>query len=125
VVGVDVLLSYVANKHADLMQRFQALSDPTRYAMVERLAHGAQPVTELAEPFGMALPTVLAHLRVLESAGLIMTEKLGRSRICTLNGPALDEAATWLSDQADLWSARMARLDALALSLDDEEKTDD
>jgi DNA-binding transcriptional ArsR family regulator len=97
--------------------RFHALADPTRAAMVERLSHGPAPVSTLAEPFGMALPTILQHLRVLEASGLIRTEKRGRTRTATLNGPALAETAGWITRQAQVWEDRLDRLDALALSL--------
>lgn len=89
---------------------FHALSDPTRRAVVNRLIAGPAPVKELAEPFDMGLPAFLKHLRVLESSGLIATEKSGRVRICRVRIEALEQAESWLSEQRRLWQARTDRL---------------
>jgi len=105
--------------------RFSALADPTRLAMVTRLAQGPAPVTTLAAPHGMALPTILRHLKVLEAAGLVTTEKSGRQRLCALNPTALAEASGWLASRVAEWEARVDRLDALALSLDAQETPDE
>lgn len=68
---------------------FHALADPTRRAVLSRLAHGPTPVSALAQPFAMGLPAFLKHLRVLEQDGLIITEKTGRVRTCRINAPNL------------------------------------
>ncbi len=91
---------------------FQALSDPTRRAIYARLIRGPAPVGELAQPFGLSLPTVLAHVGKLESGGLIETEKRGRTRFCRARPAALDPARAWIEDQRAIWNARLDRLDA-------------
>lgn len=104
--------------HLTAAARFHALADPTRAAIVARLTQGPAPVRDLAAPTGLRLPTVLKHLSVLESAGLIATEKAGRRRLCRLNARALGDARDWLADQAAQWEARLDRMDRLALTLD-------
>jgi DNA-binding transcriptional ArsR family regulator len=96
---------------------FHALSDPTRREMLSRLMDGPKSVTELAEPFDVALPTVLAHLAKLERSGLIETEKQGRTRICRANPVALAPARRWIDDQQALWEGRLDRLDAYVMGL--------
>lgn len=91
---------------------FAALSDPTRRAMLNRLMQGPATVSDLAQPFDMALPTILQHLTKLETGGLVTTRKEGRTRICTANPTALAEAADWLADQRAMWDARLDRLEA-------------
>jgi DNA-binding transcriptional ArsR family regulator len=90
---------------------FQALADPTRRAVLARLAQGPASVGELARPFDMALPSFLKHLRVLEESGWIHSHKAGRVRTCTLEPRALAEVADWLSEQRALWEARTDRLE--------------
>lgn len=102
----------MANQSPDLSRIFHALSDPTRRAVLTRLAHGPAPVTELAAPTGLSLPTVLRHIAVLEEAGLIATAKGGRVRSCVIVPAALAPVRTWLDDQRDLWEARLDRLDS-------------
>jgi DNA-binding transcriptional ArsR family regulator len=111
--------------HDALALRFRALADPTRAAIVARLARGAAPVSELAAPHGMTLPTILRHLEVLEQGGLVLTRKQGRQRLCTLNRAAMAEARDWLADRVTEWEDRLNRLDALALAIEAQEKTDD
>ena len=72
------------NQSADLDRLFQALADPARRAMVERLARGPAPVSELARPLPMSLPSAMQHLSVLEAAGLVRSEKVGRVRTCAI-----------------------------------------
>jgi DNA-binding transcriptional ArsR family regulator len=91
---------------------FHALSDPTRRAVLSRLADGELPVSALAEPFDMALPSFSQHLKVLEDCGLITTEKRGRSRWCRLVTGRFDEAADWMDAERRRWNARMDRLEA-------------
>jgi len=95
----------------------QALGDPTRRAIVERLAKGPASVSELAAPFEMALPSFLQHLRLLEARGLVRTEKLGRVRRCELIPEPLAELSSWLEARRSEWSARLDRLDAYLLTL--------
>lgn len=91
---------------------FHALSDPTRRAVVSRLADGEAPVTMLATPFDMALPSFAQHLKVLEDCGLITTEKRGRSRWCRLVRPRFDEVANWMEAERRHWAERVDRLEA-------------
>jgi len=91
---------------------FHALSDPTRRAVVSRLAEGEAPVTTLASPFDMALPSFAQHLKVLEDCGLITTEKRGRSRWCKLVRPRFEEAADWMEAERRHWAERVERLEA-------------
>ena len=90
---------------------FHALSDPTRRMMLNRLAKGPAPVTELAGPTGLKLPTILRHLSVLEEAGLVSTQKDGRVRSCAFQPKALQPMTDWLEDQRKVWEARLDRLD--------------
>ncbi len=90
---------------------FHALSDPTRRAVVSRLAEGEVQVSVLAKPFDMALPSFAQHLRVLESSGLIASEKRGRSRWCRLVRPRFDEAAEWMEAERRRCIERLDRLE--------------
>lgn len=90
---------------------FAALADPTRRAMLARLAQSAATVTELAEPFALALPTVSRHLKVLESAGLITRGKSAQFRPCALNAAPLEAADTWLATYREFFSQRFDALD--------------
>lgn len=96
--------------------QFAALGDPTRLAIVERLARGPSAAGELVPAATMSLPAVLKHVRVLEQAGLVMTVKRGRVRECRLRDDALVAVATWTAQQQALWSTR---LDALGTLLED------
>lgn len=96
--------------HSSLDAAFHALADPTRRAVINRLANGPAPVTELAKPFTMGLPSFMKHLRVLEEDGLISSEKIGRVRTCRVNAERLAAAESWLSEQRTLWQARTDRL---------------
>ena len=91
---------------------FQALSDSTRRAIVARLAAGPLSVSELAKPLPMSLPAVLQHLGVLESAGLVVSEKAGRVRTCRLDAAAIGRAEQWLGAQRGEWERRLDRLSA-------------
>ena len=101
---------------------FHALSDPTRRAVISRLAEGEAPVTVLAEPFDMALPSFGQHLRVLEECGLIASEKRGRTRWCRLVPGRFDEAADWMEKERRRWIERLNRLE---LYLDQQEEDGD
>jgi DNA-binding transcriptional ArsR family regulator len=105
----------MAKHNPDLSLLFRALADPTRRSIVTRLAETPAPVTELADPTGLRLPTVMRHLSVLEEAGLITTSKNGRIRTCAVVPEALDPMRTWLDDQRAIWEARLDRLDAFVM----------
>ncbi len=96
---------------------FQSLADPTRRAILARLAHGPATVTDLAAPFDMALPSFLQHLRKLEDGGLIETSKQGRVRTCAIKVGALAPAKTWMEEQRLLWEGRHDRLEAYLATL--------
>lgn len=112
-----VLVSRMAKHDPDLSLLFHALSDPTRRAMLGRLAVGPAAVTELAAPTGLRLPTVLRHLAVLEAAGLIATAKDGRVRTCAFVPAALTPARDWMEAQRALWEGRLDRLDDYVMKL--------
>ena len=97
--------------HSPLDSAFHALSDPTRRAVISRLAEGEAPVSKLAEPFDMALPSFAQHLKVLESSGLIASEKRGRTRWCRLERTRFNEAADWMAAERQRWAERMDRLE--------------
>ena len=89
---------------------FQALADPTRRAMVERLAKGPCSVSELARPFAMSLPAVYQHLQMLEASGLVASEKIGRVRTCRMDAAAMSLAETWINQRRTDWERRLDRL---------------
>lgn len=103
------LLTHMAN---NLDHLFTALSDPTRRAVIAQLGGGEAPVSALAQPHNMALPSFLKHLAQLERAGLVTSRKVGRTRICTLHPEALQTAQTWLDQQRAVWEGKLDRLDA-------------
>jgi len=89
---------------------FQALSDPARRGMIERLCKGPATVSELAAPLPMSLPAVVQHLKLLESSGLVRSAKSGRVRTCRIELAALDRAEQWLSERRSTWEGRLDRL---------------
>jgi DNA-binding transcriptional ArsR family regulator len=94
-----------------LSETFAALGDPTRLAILERLAEGDATVTELAEPFDVSMPAISRHLKVLERAGLITRGRAAQSRPRSLRIEALDEATAWMQTRRELWEGRLDRLD--------------
>ncbi|HLK25274.1 MAG TPA: metalloregulator ArsR/SmtB family transcription factor [Caulobacteraceae bacterium] len=92
----------------DLM--FQALADPTRRGMLDRLCRGPASVSELAAPYSMSLPAIVQHLKLLETSGLVRSSKRGRVRTCRLEPAALGAAERWLADRRLVWEARLDRL---------------
>ena len=97
---------------------FQALSDPTRRAIVDRLSHGPASVSSLAAPLPMSLPAVMQHLTVLEKSGLIRSEKVGRVRTCRIEPVAMQTAEQWIAERRATWERRLDRLgDYLAENL--------
>src|ERR1035437_7477276 len=90
---------------------FQALGDPTRRAIMEKLSEGPVSVSRLAEPFGMTLAAVGQHVPVLEESRRVQTEKLGRVRTCRIEPAGLQVAAQWISDRRSYWERKLDRLD--------------
>src|SRR6266702_2345147 len=98
------------NYSGPLDQVFQALADPTRRGMVERLVRVPASVSELSRPLAMSLSAVLQHLRVLEACALLRSEKAGRVRTCHIDPEALRAAAGWITSQRTAWETRLDRL---------------
>lgn len=105
-----------------LSATFSALADPTRRAILARLALGESSVNELAEPFDMSLPAISKHLKVLEHAGLISRSREAQYRPCKLEPEALKAVDGWLEEYRRLWSERFDRLDAYLKDLQAREK---
>lgn len=89
---------------------FQALADPARRQMVERLCSGPASVSELARPLTMSLPAVVQHLQVLEASGLVRSQKTGRTRLCRIEPAALGVVERWLGERRLVWEQRLDRL---------------
>jgi DNA-binding transcriptional ArsR family regulator len=113
------------NYEAPLDRAFQALADPSRRAMVERLAQGPASVSELKRPLVMSLPAVMQHLAVLESSGLVVSKKSGRVRTCRINPAALAEAERWIAERRLEWERRLDRLGEYLKTLNSEGKSDE
>ena len=95
---------------AELDRVFQALADPGRRVMVERLSRGPASVSELARPLAMSLAAVLQHVQVLEASGLVRSQKTGRTRTCRINPAVLRSAEQWISERRALQERRLDRL---------------
>jgi len=106
---------------SSLDELFRTLANATRRAVVERLVQGPASVSELAEPFDMALPSFLEHLRVLEASELVDSVKQGRVRTYRLTPRALEPATDWLAAQRSRWERRLDRLDRYLEHMDEEE----
>jgi DNA-binding transcriptional ArsR family regulator len=106
----------------DLTRVFRALTDPTRRAVLERLTRGPAAVSELAQPFRMALPSFVQHLGILEECGLVHSEKKGRLRIYTLAPQSLKTAENWLSAQRVEWERRLDSLDDFLETLKEQKR---
>lgn len=102
-----------------LSTTFAALADPTRRAILERLARGDATVGELAEPFAMSLPAVSKHLSVLERAGLVSKDRDGQRRNCRITATPLHGATTWLQEYRRHWEANLDSLDAYLTRIQD------
>jgi DNA-binding transcriptional ArsR family regulator len=98
------------NQPVDLDRVFQALTDPSRRLMVERLSRGPASVSELGKPLAISLAAVVQHVQVLEASGLVHTRKVGRTRTCTLDTGVLRSAEDWISERRALWERRLDRL---------------
>jgi DNA-binding transcriptional ArsR family regulator len=97
-------------RYSVLDRTFSALSDPTRRHILERLARGPATISELAQPFDITLPGLLKHVRILEQADLVITEKHGRTRQCRLGPERMDDAAQWIQTYRHHWEGRLDRL---------------
>ena len=105
-----MILNHMLNQSTALDLTFQALADPTRRALVERLSRSPASVSELARPLTMSLPAVMQHLAVLEGSGLVVSEKIGRVRTCRIEPKALSQAEQWINDRRAEWERRLDRL---------------
>ena len=112
------------NRSADLDRLFHALADPARRSIVERLSRGPAPVTELARPLPMSLPAAMQHLGVLESAGLVRSEKVGRVRTCAIEPQVLSHAEQWINARRSEWERRLDRLGEYLKTLNNGEDGD-
>jgi DNA-binding transcriptional ArsR family regulator len=108
------------NQSSDLDRLFHALADPARRAIVERLSRGPAPVSELARPLPMSLPSAMQHLSVLEAAGLVRSEKVGRVRTCAIDHRALSQAEQWINARRIEWDRRLDRLGEFLKTLESE-----
>ncbi|HEY8571535.1 metalloregulator ArsR/SmtB family transcription factor [Phenylobacterium sp.] len=110
------------NNQPNLDAMFQALADPTRRAMLERLSRSPASVSELAGPLPMSLPAVVQHLAVLEQAGIVKTQKVGRVRTCRIEPAALSQAEQWINQRRTEWERKLDRLgDYLAATKPEDE----
>ena len=107
--------SHMANQ---LDSVFSAMADPTRRAVIERLLDGPASVSDLHAPHGMAMPSFLKHIRKLEEAGLVTSQKTGRTRMIHIEAEPMRAAEDWLSRQRKLWEGRLDRLQAFAEALE-------
>jgi DNA-binding transcriptional ArsR family regulator len=107
------------NQSMQLDRVFHALGDSTRRAVLSRLSGGPAPVSELARPFDLALPTVMQHLDVLEDCGLVRSRKRGRVRTYRLAPAPLKAAEHWMVKQRGLWERRLDQLDSYLMELKD------
>jgi DNA-binding transcriptional ArsR family regulator len=98
---------------APLDDTLMALADPTRRAILRRLAAGDARVTELAAPFPMSLNAVSKHIRLLERAQLVQRRRVGREHVLSLNPEPLDEVQAWITEQRDFWTSRLHAIDAM------------
>ncbi len=119
-----MILRYMLNQSSGLDRLFHALADPARRAMVERLSRGPAPVSELARPLPMSLPAAMQHLGVLEAAGLVRSEKVGRVRTCAIEPLALSQAEQWIKARQVEWEHRLDRLGDYLKSLESEGDAD-
>ena len=114
------MVQYVARLDAS----FAALSDATRRGVLEQLGHADASITELADRFEMTLTGMKKHVGVLERAGLVTTQKVGRIRTCRLGRRGLDETAAWIESRRQVWNARFDALDDVVAALKRKEQAD-
>jgi DNA-binding transcriptional ArsR family regulator len=111
------------NQSATMDRMFQALADPSRRGMVDRLCRGPASVSELARPLAMSLAAVVQHLQVLEASGLVRSHKIGRVRTCRIEPRALSAAEGWITQRRATWESRLDRLgDFLAANPDESDQ---
>jgi DNA-binding transcriptional ArsR family regulator len=110
--------------NADLDASFAVLADVTRRGVLEQLGRAEASITELAKKFDMTLTGMKKHVGLLEEAGLVVTEKVGRVRTCRIGARRLDEVATWIERYHQLWDARFCELDKVVEELKRKEKLD-
>jgi DNA-binding transcriptional ArsR family regulator len=115
------VLNNTLDPELDLNRVFQALADPGRRQMLERLSQGPASVSELGEPLAMSLAAVLQHVQILEGSGLVQSRKLGRTRTCSLNPQTLRSAERWISERRALIERRLDRLGEYLAHTDQEE----
>jgi DNA-binding transcriptional ArsR family regulator len=108
-----MLLKRMLKQSNELDRAFHALADATRRGILERLSRGPASVSELAQPYRSTLAAVHQHVQVLEASGLIVTEKVGRTRTCTISTDAVARAEQWLSERRRLWEDRFDLLGQL------------
>lgn len=120
-----MILKCMLNQSTELDHLFQALADPARRAILERLSRGPAPVSELARPLPMSLPAVMQHLGVLEAAGLVRSEKVGRVRTCAIEPRALTQVEQWINARRIEWEARLDRLGAYLATIEGKGDGDD
>ena len=101
------ILKWALDQTIDLDRTVRALADSSRRSMVERLSAGPASVSQLAEPLSMSLAAVVQHVQVLEACGLVSTEKVGRTRMCRIEGAAMTAAEQWISDRRRGWDVRL------------------
>ena len=112
------------NESTRLDRAFHALADPSRRGMLSRLSRGPASVSELARPLPISLPAVLQHLQLLESSGLVRSEKKGRVRTVSMEPRALGAAEGWIAEQRALWEGRLDRLEAVLETMKTKENGD-
>ena len=100
-------------QYQEIDRTFAALGDPTRRGVLERLGRGSATITELAEPFGISLTGMKKHVRVLEEAGLVTTEKVGRARMCSAGPRRLEDVQTWTQTYRQMLEQRLDRFGEL------------
>jgi DNA-binding transcriptional ArsR family regulator len=116
------MVRHMPNQQMRLDRVFRALGDPTRRAVLSRLCAGPAPVSELARPFDMALPSFTQHLDVLEQCGLVRSRKAGRVRTYRLVPQPLEAAERWMNKQRALWERRLDQLDSYLLEMKEDVK---
>jgi DNA-binding transcriptional ArsR family regulator len=111
------------NNTPSLDRVFQALADPARRVIVERLSRGPASVSEVAEPLEMSLPAVLQHLQVLETSGLVQSTKEGRVRTCRIDHAVLREAEQWIARRRGMWERHLDRLGEYLKQQEEDQKS--